>query len=213
VKNFLSLVAGVILAGLLGYWTYLTYFQAESWIIKDVSFEIQDSAGAQKIQPPVRQKQEKIIAGCYVWGPFPEKSTSRIVGKIKKAGLSEKVGMRDRFLPEMYIAYLGPFDNKEAALAFQKQFRKQGYKNARAILQGGLSFGVEIAAFPTSQEVQKFLTGPNTPNVKGVRLTNRLGEPSGKVDFIFQNISEEEHEKLSELWRGASGSELRSCSF
>ena len=212
-KNFLSFASGVVLAGLLGYWTYLTYFQGDSWIVRDVSFEIQNSAAIQKVPAQAGKKQEQIIPGCYAWGPFPEKNTSLVARKIKKAGLSEKVLIKDRLLPEMYIAYLGAFDNKEAALAFQKQFRKQGYKEARAILQGGLSYGVEIAAFPTREEAQKFLTGPRTPQVKGVRVTNRPGEPSGKVDFTFQNVSEEEHEKLTELWRRTPGSELTHCTF
>jgi len=80
-------------------------------------------------------------------------------------------------------------------------------------LQGGLSFGVEIAAFNTQEDAQKFLTGPRTPKVKGVRITNRLGEPSGEVDFAFQDISEDERLKLLDLWRDSPRSELKNCSF
>ena len=96
-KNFLSLAAGVVLAGLLGYWTYLTYFQEGSWIVRDVSFEIQNSAAVSQAPTITGKKQEQIIPGCYAWGPFPEKNTIHVVGKIKKAGLSEKVLIKDRF--------------------------------------------------------------------------------------------------------------------
>lgn len=212
-KKFLVFVSGMLLAGLVGYWGYLTYFQNETWIVKDIAFVIKDSSNAQQSEADAQRKKGGINIGCYVWGPFKEKSAAYIASKIKRIGLFEKAIMKDRFLPEMYIAYLGPFDNKEAALAFQKQFRQQGYRKARAILQGGLSFGVEIEAFSSQQEAQKFLTGPRTPKVRGVRITNRLGEPSGEVDFSFQDISDEERMKLLELWRATPRSELKNCSF
>lgn len=208
-KN-LKLVLGFLIVLLSGCWIYLQYFDIEEIKVKEVALEIVKKAPDPAAEAP---KKGEINIGCYIWGPFRERESPRIAEKLRKAGLISKAVMKDRFLPEKFIVYLGPFDNQEAALAFQKQFRKQGYRNARAILQGGLSFGVEIAAFNTQEDAQKFLTGPRTPKVKGVRITNRLGEPSGEVDFAFQDISEEERLKLLDLWRDSPRSELKNCSF
>ena len=208
-KN-LKLVLGFLIVLLSGCWIYLQYFDIEEIKVKEVALEIVKKAPDPSAEAP---KKGEINIGCYIWGPFRERESPRIAEKLRKAGLISKAVMKDRFLPEKFIVYLGPFDNQEAALAFQKQFRKQGYRNARAILQGGLSFGVEIAAFNTQEDAQKFLTGPRTPKVKGVRITNRLGEPSGEVDFAFQDISEEERLKLLDLWRDSPRSELKNCSF
>jgi hypothetical protein len=209
VKN-LKLVLGFLIVLLSGCWIYLQYFDIEEIKVKEVALEIVKKAPDPSAEAP---KKGEINIGCYIWGPFRERESPRIAEKLRKAGLISKAVMKDRFLPEKFIVYLGPFDNQEAALAFQKQFRKQGYRNARAILQGGLSFGVEIAAFNTQEDAQKFLTGPRTPKVKGVRITNRLGEPSGEVDFAFQDISEDERLKLLDLWRDSPRSELKNCSF
>ena len=208
-KN-LKLVLGFLIVLLSGCWIYLQYFDIEEIKVKEVALEIVKKAPDPAAEAP---KKGEINIGCYIWGPFRERESPRIAEKLRKAGLISKAVMKDRFLPEKFIVYLGPFDNQEAALAFQKQFRKQGYRNARAILQGGLSFGVEIAAFNTQEDAQKFLTGPRTPKVKGVRITNRLGEPSGEVDFAFQDISEDERLKLLDLWRDSPRSELKNCSF
>ncbi len=208
-KN-LKLVLGFLIVLLSGCWIYLQYFDIEEIKVKEVALEIVKKAPDPSAEAP---KKGEINIGCYIWGPFRERESPRIAEKLRKAGLISKAVMKDRFLPEKFIVYLGPFDNQEAALAFQKQFRKQGYRNARAILQGGLSFGVEIAAFNTQEDAQKFLTGPRTPKVKGVRITNRLGEPSGEVDFAFQDISEDERLKLLDLWRDSPRSELKNCSF
>jgi hypothetical protein len=209
VKN-LKLVLGFLIVLLSGCWIYLQYFDIEEIKVKEVALEIVKKAPDPSAEAP---KKGEINIGCYIWGPFRERESPRIAEKLRKAGLISKAVMKDRFLPEKFIVYLGPFNNQEAALAFQKQFRNQGYRNARAILQGGLSFGVEIAAFNTQEDAQKFLTGPRTPKVKGVRITNRLGEPSGEVDFAFQDISEDERLKLLDLWRDSPRSELKNCSF
>ncbi len=208
-KN-LKLVLGFLIVLLSGCWIYLQYFDIEEIKVKEVALEIVKKAPDPSAEAP---KKGEINIGCYIWGPFRERESPRIAEKLRKAGLISKAVMKDRFLPEKFIVYLGPFNNQEAALAFQKQFRNQGYRNARAILQGGLSFGVEIAAFNTQEDAQKFLTGPRTPKVKGVRITNRLGEPSGEVDFAFQDISEDERLKLLDLWRDSPRSELKNCSF
>jgi hypothetical protein len=209
VKN-LKLVLGFLIVLLSGCWIYLQYFDIEEIKVKEVALEIVKKAPDPSAEAP---KKGEINIGCYIWGPFRERESPRIAEKLRKAGLISKAVMKDRFLPEKFIVYLGPYNNQEAALAFQKQFRNQGYRNARAILQGGLSFGVEIAAFNTQEDAQKFLTGPRTPKVKGVRITNRLGEPSGEVDFAFQDISEDERLKLLDLWRDSPRSELKNCSF
>lgn len=96
---------------------------------------------------------------CMIWGGFPVGDLVRVRLHLKRQHLEDKVLIQDRFGPERFIAYLGPYDNPTAARAFVKQFRQQGYGTVRPILSGELSYGVEIASFGTRKEAEAFLTG------------------------------------------------------
>lgn len=157
--------------------------------------------------------ESPLDATCFVWGPFMTRSLRDVEPVLRRARLVQKMEIADRFLPERYIVYLGPYVNKVAALAFVKQFRQQGFKNVRAIVRGDLAYGVEIEAFKTRDEAQNYLGSGKAPDVKGLRVTNRLGEPSNEVDLIFRSLTSEERTRLFSVWKKSPGTELKSCSF
>ena len=152
-------------------------------------------------------------ATCFVWGPFKAKSLRTLEPVLQNAKLLQKMEISDRFLPERYIVYLGPYVNKVAAIAFVKQFRQQGFKHVRAIVQGDLAYGVEIEAFKTREEAQEYLDSGKAPEVQGLRVTNRLGEPSNEVDLIFRALTSDERSRLFSVWKENPGTKLKSCSF
>lgn len=150
--------------------------------------------------------------GCVIWGPFSTQALRRIELVLERARLLEKMQIADRFLPERYIVYLGPYVNEVAVRAFVKQFRQQGFKSVRPIVRGDLAYGVEIRAFKTREEAEAYLASGKAPEVQGLRVTNRLGEPSNDVDLVFRRLTSEERERLIAAWRARPSTTLRSCS-
>ena len=99
---------------------------------------------ARKNDENARISGTPIEADCFVWGPFDGRQLTSVQSTLKNRGLLHKAEISDRFLPDRWIVYLGPYSNDIAVRAFVKQFRQQGYKNVRPILSGALSYGVEM---------------------------------------------------------------------
>lgn len=193
------------------------------WGLKDVSTTdfgatALEGTAQMKIEKP---KTEKAVAStaaaaeetasCRIWGGFPVGDLVRVRLHLKRQHLEDKVMIQDRLGPERFIAYLGPYDNPTAARAFVKQFRQQGYGTVRPILSGELSYGVEIATFKSRDEAEAFLTGKRAPDMKGIKITNRLGEPNGMVDLVFRELTEDEIVRLKALRAHYPRTVLKPC--
>ncbi len=150
---------------------------------------------------------------CFVWGPFDERKIVAVQGTLRRSGLLQKAEISDRFLPDRWIVYLGPYENDIAVRAFVKQFRSQGFKHVRPILRGALSYGVEIETFATEQEARDWMLSKKAPEVKGLRTTNRLGEPSNEVDLVFRSLTDKQREALFAIWKRWKGTQIQNCSF
>lgn len=181
------------------------------WGLKDVSsedFGRADVTGSAQLKLE-KHRTEKTLAAeekpldaedaCLVWGGFPVGDLVRVRLHLRRQRLEDKVIVQDRFGPERYIAYLGPYDNQTAVRAFVKQFRQQGFRTVRPILSGELSYGVEIASFKTREAAEAFLSGKKAPDMKGIKITNRLGEPTGMVDLVFSRLDADEKTRLEAL--------------
>lgn len=47
--------------------------------------------------------------------------------------------------------------------------------------------------------------------MKGIKVTNRLGEPSGQVDLVFNAVTSEEEDRIRNLTKLYPAAELKSC--
>lgn len=150
---------------------------------------------------------------CFVWGPFDGRQLVSVQSALRQRGLLQSAEIADRFLPDRWIVYLGPYDNDVAVRAFVKQFRQQGYKRVRPILQGALSYGVEIETFDSREQAQEWMESSKAPDVKGLRVTNRLGEPSDKVDLVFRSLTPEMRDALFRLGKRWKGTEILNCGY
>ena len=162
-------------------------------------------------QDALLQAQGAVDASCFVWGPFETRDLRGLEATLQMARLMQKMEIADRFLPDRYIVYLGPYINEVAVRAFVKQFRQQGFKSVRPIIRGDLAFGVEIKAFESRQAAQEYLVSGKAPDVKGLRVTNRLGEPSTQVDLVFRALTDDERERLFSVWKTLPKTQLKSC--
>ena len=188
-------------------------FVAETKLKVDVPDLVRATIEARNNDENARISGTPIEADCFVWGPFDGRQLTSVQSTLKNRGLLHKAEISDGFLPDRWIVYLGPYSNDIAVRAFVKQFRQQGYKNVRPILSGALSYGVEIETFETQDLAQAWINGKKAPDVKGLRVTNRLGEPSDKVDLVFRDLTEEQRQSLFAIWPRWQGTEIQNCSF
>ncbi len=148
---------------------------------------------------------------CYVWGPFSGATTKRIAPSLRQWGLDQSVTISDEFLPEKYIVFLGPLENLTSLRAFAKQLRQQGYKRVRPIQRGVLAPGLEIAEFDNEQQAAAYIESGKAPEISGIRVVKRLGEPSGRVNLIFQALEKAEAQKLLRLSKEYPATTFQEC--
>lgn len=181
---------------------------------QDITIQIQAKKKTQASEmTKVAGDAGAVDINCFVWGPFDENELVGMQSVLNSTGLMSYAQIVDRYLPDRWIVYLGRFNNDTAVRAFMKQFRQQGFSSVRPILRGDLAFGVEIAAFDTKKQAQEYLDSPKAPAVSGLSVTNRLGEPSDKVDIVFQGLDDETRERLFREWKRRPSIELKNCGF
>lgn len=150
---------------------------------------------------------------CFVWGPFDERDLAGLQPFLRKSSLEDQVVVSDRYTDERFIVYLGPLSNATAARAFVKQFRQQGFRKARPILDGELSYGVELVSFGSRDEADVFMASGRAPDVKGLKVTNVLGKPTSKVDLVFKEVANDQRLALFAEWQKRPGTDLKNCNF
>lgn len=212
ILNFLLLAAVIVGIGFIVYDNQLP--SADIVARNDLTVQMQSKkkSSASEITKSVGDVGA-VDVNCFVWGPFDESELVGIQPVLNGADLMTYAQIVDRYLPDRWIVYLGRFNNDKAVRAFMKQFRQQGFSQVRPILRGDLAFGVEIATFDTKEQAQSYLDSSKAPDVEGLRVTNRLGEPSDEVDIVFQGLDDSARERLFREWKRRSGKELKNCGF
>ena len=216
VLNLLLLIA--IVSGL-GYIVYAVQNEGGDIVVRE-SLTVTVSVAPEAVfgtvsgnRPNGAREEAAIDDDCFVWGPFDSSELRAVQPFLDRTGLMQRAEIVDRYLPDKWIVYLGRYDNDVAVKAFIKQFQQQGFKSVRPILRGNLAYGVEVAAFENRGEAEAYLASSKAPDMQGLRVTNRLGDPSDKVDIVFNGLSEDERRVLFKAWKSRSGTQLQSCSY
>ena len=211
---FLSL----ILVALCGYLFYMNKDATQTIATLKVPLEVTVSTGEVKEQTLEEAQSESEVVEplqgvkkCYVWGTHPEGATAKIASLLRQQGLHRDVVISDDFLPERYIVFLGPLKNKTSLRAFAKQLRQQGYKKVRPIERGALAPGLEIAEFENEQQAAAYIEAGKAPEISGVRVIKRLGEPSGRVNLLFQALDDTQAKALFSLAKRYKSAKVREC--
>lgn len=209
----------ILALGFCGWFLYEQSRQPTSDLVSETKLTVQvpelviASIKAKKNDEAAKVSGTPIQADCFVWGPFTARQIVSVQQTLRRQGLLQSAEISDRFLPDRWIVYLGPYSNDVAVRAFVKQFRQQGYKHVRPILRGALSYGVEIETFDTQREAQEWVQSDKAPDVQGLRVTNRLGEPSDQVDLIFRNLTPDKRNALFSVWKRWGSTTIENCSF
>ncbi len=214
-RFFINTVLFLLIAFGIGFLVYEnSQIQGDVVARPNIALELKTSQSEQaQIISKVAGDEGAVDERCFAFGPFNNKELVRIQPTLKQFHLMQYTKIVDRYLPDQWIVYLGRFNNETAVRAFMKQFRQQGIKSARPILRGDLSYGVEVAAFATQQDALRYLTSSSAPAIQGMRVTNRLGEPSDQVDILFQELDENARSRLFTLWKKYPSKELKNCGF
>lgn len=201
---------------LLALFSYLAYehLQSEQSIVTiTVPLEV-------RLQSPTIEKEVKTegktikvesFKECYVLGPISSEVVKQIAPLLRQKGLQRQVVISDHFLPERFIIFLGPLENKTSLRAFLKQLKQQGFKRVRPIERGVMAPGIEIAEFDTESKALTYIESGKAPQISGIRVIKRLGGPSGKVNLIFQSLDENQADELFKLATRHGLKDVQSC--
>ncbi len=212
----LAWILSIILIAMGGYLVYVDRQDAGEIATLAVPLET-------KVEREEKEAQGAILEGemllakkedqkrCYAWGPFSAAETKRIAPRLREWGLDQSVTISDEFLPEKFIVFLGPLENQTSLRAFAKQLRQQGYKKVRPIQRGVLAPGLEIAEFDNEQQAAAYIESGKAPEVSGIRVVKRLGEPSGRVNLIFQALEIKGAHKLLRLSKDYPATTFQEC--
>ena len=208
-----------MLAGLSGYGVYCCHQESNAFgaATRFVPLEVTIQAANQVVEAEEEKTEGQALdigvveKKCFVLGPISQSATKRIAENLRRSGLEKDMVICDRFLPERFIVFLGPLENKTALRAFAKQLKQQGYKNVRPIERGVLAPGLEIAEFETQYQAEAYIESGKAPGISGIRVIKRLGEPSGQVNLVFQALDESEAKKVFALAERFSGLKIEEC--
>lgn len=133
-------------------------------------------------------EDDSLDVNCMAWGPFNKSSLIRLQGLLVKSGFIDNVYVVDRYLPDRWMVYQGPFDSDAAAKEAEKKLRQAGFRSARAFNRAPVSHGVELASFNSKEEADRFLTENGT--TVGLQVANQLGGLSSLSDVQFRYLNE-----------------------
>ena len=207
----------VVLTGLVGYGVYCTQQESCDGDVVTRSVPLSVTIATPEAEQPEDKTEgqaleiDASLKKCFVLGPVSQSLTKRIADRLRRSGLEKEMVICDRFLPERFIVFLGPLENKTALRAFAKQLKQQGYKNVRPIERGALAPGLEIAEFETEYQAAAYIESGKAPGVSGIRVIKRLGEPSGQVNVVFQALDESEAKKVFSLAGKFAGLKVQEC--
>jgi len=171
----------------------------------------QEEAGETIVHKVDSKTRQRETGACLLWGPFTGMTMQGLEQALRENHLNDKAQVTDRFLPQRYLVYLGPLENMTAVRAFSKQFKQQGFSKALPITRGNLSPGIQIGEFATEAEALAYIRSGKVPRVQGIRVVNRLGEPSEEVDLMFKDLTPEQAQRLQRLVPRFARTKLVSC--
>lgn len=170
------------------------------------------------VAPSITSSMERLSAqalheqelSCWQFNNLQSTQLVALEQWMRAYGLHEKVQLKDHFEPTRYIVYLGPYSTSVAVRGLLQQFHDQGFRTARPILSGALSYGIELKSFGSQQAAQQYLQSGNLPAVDGFKVAKRLGGPTETTDVLFLNVTDRE-QKLLEHYAGQRDLNLMQC--
>lgn len=152
---------------------------------------------------------DSLDVNCISWGPFDKNSLMRLRGYLVRSGFIDNVYVIDRYLPDRWIVYQGPFDDEKKARDAVKTLWSNGFTSARLFVRAPVSFGVQLADFEKKSEADQFLLEHGT--IVGLQVANRLGALSPLSDVQFRRLAADQIKQVHKWERYFSQASFGKC--
>lgn len=152
---------------------------------------------------------DSMDVNCISWGPFDKNSLIRLRGFLVRSGFIDNVYVIDRYLPDRWIVYRGPFHDEKMAKEALKELRAGGFVAARLFARAPVSYGVELADFEEKSDADRFLLEHGS--IVGLQVANRLGALSKLSDVQFRRLNEQQIKQVHTWERYFSHASFANC--
>lgn len=182
--------------------------EAEQKALEEKKKAEEQAKAEQKRLEELNAQEEKT---CVKMGTFTSKQLPTVNKSLKAVNLLEKVQVKPIFGADRFVVFIIPTTTQKGAQALVQQVKAKGYSKAQVITSGPLTnatrlnvFDNEAAALSYMEKAQKAL------KMKSIRTTRLMGEPTGKVVLVFENITKKEKGQLAKIAQKQK-KQLESC--
>lgn len=181
--------------------------------IKAEEQERQAKALAQQKALELEKQQKELEKFCVKMGTFTSKQLPAVNQSLKASNLLEKVQIKPLFGQDRFVVFIIPTTSLKGAQALVKQVKDKGYTKAEVITSGPLTNATRLNIFDNEANAISYLEkAKKSLNMKSIRMTRLMGEPTGNVILLFEGLTQKEKEQLQKIARQQKRN-LESCSI
>lgn len=174
----------------------------EEKIAKQKALEEQKKAEAEALEKEklrLQQEAEK-ERFCVKVGQFSSKQLPIVNQALKSANLLEKVQVQPTFGQDRFVVFIIPTTTQKGAQALAQQVKAKGYTKAQVITSGPLMNATRLNVFTNEATALSYMEkAKETLKMKSIRMTRLMGEPTGNVVLVFENINKKEKGQLQKI--------------
>lgn len=137
---------------------------------------------------------------CVKAGQFTSKQLPSVNQALKAAKLLEKVQVKPIFGQDRFVVFIIPTTTSKGAQALVTQVKAKGYANAQVITSGPLTNATRLNVFDNEATALSYMEkAKQTLKMKSIRMTRLMGEPTGNVVLVFENVTKKEKGQLQKI--------------
>lgn len=174
----------------------------EEKLAKQKALEAQKKAEAEALEKE-KQRQQQLAEQerfCVKVGQFTSKQLPVVNQALKTAKLLEKVQVKPIFGQDRFVVFIIPTTTLKGAQALVQQVKAKGYTKAQVITSGPLTNATRLNVFDNEATALSYMDkAKQTLKMKSIRTTRLMGEPTGNVVLVFEEITKKEKGQLQKI--------------
>ena len=172
----------------------------EEKLAKQKALEAQKKAEALAKQKELEKQLAEQERFCVKAGQFTSKQLPSVNQALKAANLLEKVQVKPIFGQDRFVVFIIPTTTLKGAQALVTQVKAKGYTNAQVITSGPLTNATRLNVFDNEATALSYMEkAKQTLKMKSIRMTRLMGEPTGNVVLVFENVTKKEKGQLQKI--------------
>lgn len=174
----------------------------EEKLAKQKALEEKKKAEAEALekQKQLEKQKAELERFCVKAGQFTSKQLPAVNQGLKAANLLEKVQVKPIFGQDRFVVFIIPTTTLKGAQALAKQVKAKGYTKAQVITSGPLTNATRLNVFDNEATAMSYMEkAKQNLKMKSIRMTRLMGEPTGNVVLVFENVTKKEKGQLQKI--------------